>query len=190
MKVWKKSYLFTKGLFFIFIMQSLLACSSMNSERIAPSILGAYDSIKGALFGFPDPIINKEILNRIPYASAILKIGKGSSGLIILESIDSYSFVWVSKDNVYLKTKNGRIVQTEGLFNNLTNLTSPSQSFEEVLKSMKNRDQSDMTRTHSMLKKTKDSCLINTTGLTIKDGFLKIKKIMDKKLKEKYGRNL
>ena len=41
-----------------------------------------------------------------------------------------------------------------------------------------------------MLKKTKDSCLINTTGLTIKDGFLKIKKIMDKKLKEKYERNL
>ena len=62
--------------------------------------------------------------------------------------------------------------------------------FKEVLKSLKNRDQSDRTRTHSKLKKTKDSYLINTTGLTIKDGFLKIKKIMDKKLKEKYGRNL
>ena len=114
-------------------MQILLACSSMNSERIAPSISGAYDSIKGALFGYADPVFNKEIINRIPYASAILKIGKGSSGLIILESIDSYSYVWVSKDKVYLKTKNGRIVQTEWLFNNLTNLTSPSQSFEEVL---------------------------------------------------------
>ena len=55
---------------------------------------------------------------------------------------------------------------------------------------MKNRDRSDKTRTHSKLKKTKDSYLINTTGLTIRDGFLKIKKIMDKKLKEKYGRNL
>ena len=63
-------------------------------------------------------------------------------------------------------------------------------SFKEVLKSMNNRDRSDKTRTHSMLKKTKDSYLINTTGLTIRDGFLKIKKIMDKKLKEKYGRNL
>ena len=63
-------------------------------------------------------------------------------------------------------------------------------SFKEVLKSMRNRDRSDKTRTHSMLKKTKDSYLINTTGLTIKDGFLKIKKIMDKKLKEKYERNL
>ena len=58
-------------------------------------------------------------------------------------------------------------------------------SFKEVLKSMKNRDRSDKTRAHSMLKKTKDSHLINTTGLTIKDGFLKIKKIMDKRIKEK-----
>ena len=62
--------------------------------------------------------------------------------------------------------------------------------FKEVLKSLKKRDQSDRTRTHSKLKKTKDSYLINTTGLTISDGFLKIKKIMDKQLKEKYGRNL
>ena len=74
-------------------------------------------------------------------------------------------------------------------FNELKNL-GKKVSFEEVLKSMKNRDQSDKTRTHSMLKKTKDSCLINTTGLTIRDGFLKIKKIMDKKLKGKYGRDL
>ena len=133
MKVWKKLYLFIKVFCFICIMQAHIACSSMNSERIAPSISGAYDSIKGALFGFADPIINQEIINRIPYASALLKIGKGSNGLIILESINSDSYIWVSKDNVYLEIKDGRIVQTVGLFNNLTNLTLPNQSFEKVL---------------------------------------------------------
>jgi len=94
---------------------------------------GAFNLIKGALFGYPDPIINKEVINRIPYASALLKIGKGSQGLIILESINSDGYIWVSKDNVYLQTRNGRIVQTAGLFNNLINLTLPNQSFEEVL---------------------------------------------------------
>ena len=63
----------------------------------------------------------------------LLKIGKGSSGLIILESMNSNSYIWVSKDNVYIETKHGRIVQTEGLFNNLTNLTLPDKIFEEVL---------------------------------------------------------
>ena len=54
--------------------------------------------------------------------------------------------------------------------------------YEEVLKSIKNRDKSDFNRKISPLKKTKDSLLINTTNLTKRACFLKIKKIIDKKL--------
>ena len=56
-------------------------------------------------------------------------------------------------------------------------------SLNEVLKSIKKRDKSDYNRKYSPLKKTKDSILINTTNLTKRSCFLKIKKIMDKKLK-------
>ena len=56
-------------------------------------------------------------------------------------------------------------------------------SYRDVLKSIKKRDKSDYNRKYSPLKKTKDSILINTTNLTKKACFLKIKKIMDKKLK-------
>ena len=52
-----------------------------------------------------------------------------------------------------------------------------------VLKSLKNRDKSDRERKHGPLKKTKDSILINTTKLSKKACFKKIKAIMDKKLK-------
>ena len=55
-------------------------------------------------------------------------------------------------------------------------------NFKEVLKSIKKRDKNDYNRKISPLKKTKDSILINTTNLTKKACFLKIKKIMDKKL--------
>ena len=51
-----------------------------------------------------------------------------------------------------------------------------------VLKSLKNRDKSDRERKHGPLKKTKDSILINTTKLSKKACFRKIKVIMDKKL--------
>ncbi|MDC0059609.1 (d)CMP kinase [Pelagibacteraceae bacterium] len=54
--------------------------------------------------------------------------------------------------------------------------------FAEILKSMKKRDREDRTRKHSRLKKTKDSHLINTSNLSIKSSFLKVKKIMDRKL--------
>ena len=43
-------------------------------------------------------------------------------------------------------------------------------------------DNSDFKRKNSPLKKTKDSLLINTTNLTKRSCFLKIKKIIDKKL--------
>ena len=56
-------------------------------------------------------------------------------------------------------------------------------SLNEVLKSIKKRDKSDYKRKISPLKKTKDSILINTTNLTKRSCFLKIKKIMDRKLK-------
>jgi len=56
-------------------------------------------------------------------------------------------------------------------------------SFNEVLKSIQNRDKSDYNRKISPLKKTRDSILINTTNLTKRACFLKIKQIMDRKLK-------
>ena len=54
-------------------------------------------------------------------------------------------------------------------------------SYDEVLKSIKKRDKSDYNRRISPLKKTKDSVLINTTNLSKRACFLKIKKIIDRK---------
>ena len=56
-------------------------------------------------------------------------------------------------------------------------------TYQEVLKSIKKRDKSDQNRKISPLKKTKDSLLINTTNLNKRACFLKIKKIIDRKIK-------
>ena len=55
-------------------------------------------------------------------------------------------------------------------------------SYNEVLKSIKKRDKNDYNRKTSPLKKTKDSVLLNTSKLTKRACFLKIKKIIDRKL--------
>tara|TARA_B110000008_G_scaffold265697_1_gene291110 strand:- start:995 stop:1654 length:660 start_codon:yes stop_codon:yes gene_type:complete len=55
-------------------------------------------------------------------------------------------------------------------------------SYQKVLKSLKKRDKSDLNRKISPLKKTKDSVLINTTNLSKRACFLKIKKIIDRKI--------
>ena len=56
-------------------------------------------------------------------------------------------------------------------------------NYREVLKNIKKRDKSDYNRKISPLKKTKDSILINTSNLTKRACFLKIKKIIDRKIK-------
>ena len=56
-------------------------------------------------------------------------------------------------------------------------------SYKEVLKSLKNRDYLDKKRKFNPLKKTKDSILINTSKLSKKACFIKIKAIIDGKLK-------
>ena len=54
----------------------------------------------------------------------------------------------------------------------------------DVLNSIKKRDQNDYKRKISPLKKTKDSILIDTTNLSIKGCFKKIKNIIDKDIEE------
>ena len=66
-------------------------------------------------------------------------------------------------------------------FRELKNLKK-KVTYLEVLKSIKNRDKSDYNRRLSRLKKTKDSILINTSNLSKRACFLKIKKIIDKKI--------
>ena len=56
-------------------------------------------------------------------------------------------------------------------------------SLVEVKKSIKKRDYSDLNRRISPLKRTKDSILINTSNLTKKACFLKIKNIIEKDIK-------
>ena len=61
--------------------------------------------------------------------------------------------------------------------------TNIKVSYNEVLESIKKRDKSDYNRKISPLKKTSDSILINSSKLSRKACFFKIKKIMDRKLK-------
>ena len=55
-------------------------------------------------------------------------------------------------------------------------------SYSNIRKSIEFRDKSDYERKYSPLKRTKDQVLINSSKLSKRACFLKIKKIMDKKL--------
>ncbi len=100
------------------------ACSTFDSSRIAPGYIEAFQTIRSIYFEDNRLQISPETIKNIPYASALLKIGKGSQGLIILESLENDEETWVSADGLFIVIKKGRIVQTSGIEHNLTNFRS------------------------------------------------------------------
>ena len=111
-----KFYKMYIGIFFILFFS---ACSSIDKQRISPAYFEAYGAITGYFFQEGNDQITPELIKNIPYASAILKIGRGKPGLIILEKKDKDIETWVSADGVYIVLKAGRIIRTKGLDNNL-----------------------------------------------------------------------
>ena len=129
-----------KVIFLILSSLIITSCSALDYSKIAPGYSEAFKAIKSAIVGYEDQLITKELVERIPYASSVMKIGKGPSGLIILESINSNTLTWVSADNVYLVTRNGRIIRTAGLNNNLIEFNAPhsKKSFLNQIERTKN----------------------------------------------------
>ena len=68
--------------------------------------------------------------------------------------------------------------------------TNKKISFNEVKKAIKLRDLNDSKRKISPLKPAQDAVIVDTSKVNKKQMLTKLSKIVEKKLKEKYGRNL
>ena len=68
--------------------------------------------------------------------------------------------------------------------------TNKKISFNEVKKAIKLRDSNDSKRKISPLKPAKDAVIVDTSKVNKKQMLTKLSKIVEEKLKEKYGRNL
>lgn len=106
-----------------------MGCSTVNSNNIAPGYGQAYSAIKDFMFGTKSNI-DLEYINKIPYASMLVKIGNGPTGLMILESKSDNKYTWVSADGVYLVISEGKIIQSKGLPNNLDETLSSFKSWD------------------------------------------------------------
>ena len=116
---------------FVFLFFILSSCSALDSNRVASGYVDAFKSINKLIFGYENNI-DPEVINKIPYASSLVKIGKGPYALMILESSENNEHTWVSADGVYLVTYEGRIIKTAGLQNNLTQLTMPKINWTSI----------------------------------------------------------
>jgi len=129
----------------ISLLSSLIACSSIDSNRIAPGYVEAFKSIQGLLLSPENKDLTPQLVQKIPYATLILKIGKGAPGLLILESKKRERTYWVSADGVFILIEEGRIIQTAGMENNLKRYVSNYS----LTHSLKNLDTSNVINYYS-----------------------------------------
>ena len=121
-----------KYYFFIPTLIIFYGCQSLQTQNIAPGYIETIKAINNAVFGYKSDI-SIDAIQEIPYASMLLKIGKGPQGLLILESVNGNLLTWVSADGVYFVTEKGRIIKTEGLLNNLTDVLKGFSSLEDTV---------------------------------------------------------
>jgi len=108
-------------------------CSSIPNNNIAGGYIEAYKSITA--YFMPSQaadIFTIQQIQNIPYASMLLTIGKGSPGLVILESKVVNNNTWVSADGIYFMLNRGRIVKVQGLENNLVDFRSSLEDITAV----------------------------------------------------------
>ena len=113
----------------------LSSCSLLDTQRFAPNYFDAYEAVKGYIYGYEDYPITRELVDSIPYSSLKLKIGKGSAGLLILEELDENHETFISADRVRIVLKEGKIIKTSGLSNNLLRREEPKSTFKTLIES-------------------------------------------------------
>jgi hypothetical protein len=124
-----------KYLNLIVVVNLLISCSVMDLGNLAPGYREAFNSISAIISqDKSNDQITEELIKNIPYASAIISIGKGKDALMILESKNNQSeYTWVSQDGIYLVLRDGKIVKTAGLENNLIESISPDINYEKLI---------------------------------------------------------
>ena len=86
----------------------------------ANNIYNELGSILSDMFSNKD--ISQEEINRIPYASLQMKIGRSPFSLIVLEEDLGDSLKWTSSNLIKIYTKNGKIIKFSGIDNELVSL--------------------------------------------------------------------
>ena len=115
----------------IFYCFFIISCAQ-NPNLVSSSFSTIFSLVSDDLFKKENGI-SPEVIESIPYASSLINFKKSPKSLVILQSKQKDTYTWVSADSRVFLTKNGRVVGTMGLPNDLYKINRPNISFREIL---------------------------------------------------------
>ena len=111
----------------IFVILLLFSsCSVTTYSELVPLI-------KTAAIGTPDIEINQDFIDSIEYSFARVRLGRSSTAVLVLSTIDDNIFTWVSSSNEKIYTHNGKVIRTEGLAYNFESYNFKLFNIETVI---------------------------------------------------------
>ena len=186
--------LLTSGLLYRFIAYKLLKTKKIKSrnlflkkitKKIVPNDLKNRNLFDTEVTKYTSEIAkNKKIRNLLKN----YQINFAKNKLCIIEGRDIGTVV-IPKADLKLFFKCSLNTKTKRRFDEYKK-TNKKISFNEVKKAINVRDLNDSNRKISPLKPAKDAVIVNSSKINKKQMLTKLSKIIEEKLKEKYGRNL
>ena len=186
--------LLTSGLLYRFIAYKLLKNKKIKSRNLflkkITKKITSKDLKNRNLFSSKVTKYTSEIakIKRIRDLLKSYQINFSKNRLCIIEGRDIGTVV-IPKADLKLFFKCSLNTKTKRRFEEYRK-TNKKISFNEVKKAIKLRDSNDSKRKISPLKPAKDAVIVDSSKINKKQMLTKLSKIIEEKLKEKYGRNL
>ena len=110
----------------------LLISGCNQSNFLSSSYSSAFDILTNK-FSEQNEVINRDLIETIPYASSAISLGSNKKSLIILESVTNKKNRWISADKIKLHEEKGRIIRSIGLPNDLHSIERPKLDFKMII---------------------------------------------------------
>ena len=186
--------LLTSGLLYRFIAYKLLKAKKIKSKKLSLKKITKEITLKDLknrnLFGSEITKYTMEIakIKRIRDLLKNYQLNFAKNKLCIIEGRDIGTII-IPKADLKLFFKCSLNTKAKRRFEEYRK-TNKKILFNDVKKAIKLRDSNDSKRKISPLKPAKDAVIVDTSKVNKKQMLTKLSKIIEKKLKEKYGRNL
>ncbi len=186
--------LLTSGLLYRFIAYKLLKAKKIKSKKLFLKKITKEITLKDLknrnLFGSEITKYTMEIakIKRIRDLLKNYQLNFAKNKLCIIEGRDIGTII-IPKADLKLFFKCSLNTKAKRRFEEYRK-TNKKILFNDVKKAIKLRDSNDSKRKISPLKPAKDAVIVDTSKVNKKQMLTKLSKIIEKKLKEKYGRNL
>lgn len=97
----------------------LLCCIPLLLAGCTDGQKGMVDTLNSAFLGDPDAVVSPQQVQSLPYPSMYLRLNQNPQAVLVLGYVQDGNSQWLSADNGMVVTRQGRLLKTVNVYENL-----------------------------------------------------------------------